>query len=78
MKTAISLPNDVFAQADALARRTQKSRSQLVCEALREYVSRHAEDEVTARLDRTLGALDEAPDGFVAAAAARTLEQSEW
>ena len=78
MKTAISLPQDVFEQADALARRTRRSRSQLVAEALREYVSRHAEDEITAQLDRTVGALSEPPDGFVAAAAARTLEQVEW
>jgi metal-responsive CopG/Arc/MetJ family transcriptional regulator len=78
MKTAISLPQDVFEQADALARRTRKSRSQLVCEALREYVSRHAEDEVTGQLDRTLALLSEPPDAFLAAAVQRTLEQSEW
>jgi len=48
MKTAISIPDDIFAQADALARVLKTSRSDLYTRAVREYVARHGEDEVTA------------------------------
>jgi metal-responsive CopG/Arc/MetJ family transcriptional regulator len=36
MKTAVSIPDDVFEGAERLARRTKKSRSQLFSDALRE------------------------------------------
>jgi len=49
MKTAVSIPDEVFESAERLARRTKKSRSQVFSDALREYVARHAPDEVTAQ-----------------------------
>ena len=51
MKTAISIPDDVFTRADALARELKQSRSQLYTRAVREYVARHSADEVTAALN---------------------------
>src|SRR4051812_18924866 len=47
MKTAVSLPDRVYREAEGYARRTRKSRSQLYAEALAEYLARHAPDEVT-------------------------------
>jgi predicted CopG family antitoxin len=47
MKTAISIPDDVFAGAERLAKRTKKSRSQLFSDAVREYLARHTAEEVT-------------------------------
>ena len=47
LKTAISIPDAVFEGAERLARRTRKSRCQLFSDALREYLARHAADEVT-------------------------------
>ncbi|MBI2898164.1 MAG: ribbon-helix-helix protein, CopG family [Deltaproteobacteria bacterium] len=41
MKTAVSLPDDLFADADACARRLKLSRSGLLAAALREYLARH-------------------------------------
>lgn len=79
MKTAISVPDDLFAQADRLARRTHRSRSELYSTALREYVARHAPDEVTEGLDRVLADVDQAAgDPFARAAARATLESAEW
>ncbi len=79
MKTAVSVPDDLFAQVDRLARRSRRSRSEVYSAALREYVARHAPDEVTARLDAVVA---EAGDGesadFSARAARRTLESDEW
>ncbi len=78
MKTAVSLPDDVFERVERLARRTKKSRSQLYSEALREYVARHAPEEVTESMDRVCAELGRTTDEFVSAAARRTLEKSEW
>jgi predicted transcriptional regulator len=79
MKTAVSVPDDLFAQVDRLARRSRRSRSEVYSAALREYVARHAPDEVTAGLDSVLAALGQPADGdFTTAAGRRTLESSEW
>jgi metal-responsive CopG/Arc/MetJ family transcriptional regulator len=77
MKTAISLPDDVFHAAERHARRTRKSRSQLYAEALSEYLTRHAPDEVTAAMNRVVDAV-EPTDAFVSEAARRTLKRTEW
>jgi antitoxin MazE6 len=83
MKTAISIPDDVFRGAERLARQTKKSRSQLYGDAVREYLARHSREEVTEAMDRVCAGLaaerDEvAPDEFASAAARRTLARTEW
>ena len=78
MKTAVSLPDEVFREAERQARRTKKSRSQLYAEALSEYLARHAPDEVTEAMNRIVDQLSEPTDAFVSAAGRRILERSEW
>ncbi len=78
MKTAVSIPDDVFARAERLARRSKKSRSKLFADAVREYVARHAPEDVTEAMDRVWAELGNPRDGFVRSAARRTLERSEW
>jgi len=78
MKTAISVPDVVFREAEQLARRLHKSRSQLYSEAVAEYLARHDADDVTAAMDRVCDALDTRLEPDLAAAARRTLERSEW
>jgi metal-responsive CopG/Arc/MetJ family transcriptional regulator len=78
MKTAVSIPDDVFQGAERLARQTKKSRSQLFSEALREYIQRHASDDVTSAMDRVCAELNTRKDDFVSSAALRVLERSEW
>ncbi len=78
MKTAISLPDDVFEEAERLARRLRKSRSQLYSHALTEYVARHAPDRVTEAMDQVCTELGSQPDPFVSTASRRILERSEW
>jgi predicted transcriptional regulator len=79
MKTAVSVPDDLFAQADRLARRSNRSRSEVYSAALREYLARHAPDEVTAGLDAALAGIGQ-PDSrdFTGAAARRTVASSAW
>jgi len=78
MKTAVSLPDDLFAEAERLARRLKKSRSKVYGEAIGEYVARHDPDLVAKKLDEVLSALEEPRDEFVAVATRRMLERSDW
>jgi metal-responsive CopG/Arc/MetJ family transcriptional regulator len=78
MKTAVSIPDEVFEQAEALARRARTSRSELYARALSEYVARHAPNEVTEAMNRALDQVDEAQDKFVSRSARRTLERADW
>jgi len=78
MKTAVSIPDEVFRDAERLARRARKSRSRVFSDALREYVARHAPDRVTEAMDRVCAQVGEQKDPFGAAAARRVLESTEW
>ena len=78
MKTAVSIPDQVFEQAERLARRTRKSRSHVFSDALREYIARHSPDDVTEAMNRVCGEVRGESDPFVAAAARQVLERSEW
>ena len=79
MKTAVSLPDELFHAAELHARRSSKSRSRLYADAVAEYLARYAPDEVTEAMDRVVDRLGEAAnDDFVARAAQKTLERSEW
>jgi hypothetical protein len=79
MKTAVSLPDQVFQAAERHAKRAHKSRSQLYAEALAEYLTRHAPEEVTEAMDRVVDQLGEQrTDPFVARAGRRILERTDW
>ncbi len=78
MKTAISVPDDVFESAERLARRERRSRSEIYSTAVREYVARHAPDEITDALDEVVADVGRSPEAFVARAGTRILEQSDW
>jgi metal-responsive CopG/Arc/MetJ family transcriptional regulator len=78
MKTAISVPDDVFESAERLARRERRSRSEIYSTAVREYVARHSPDEVTDALNRVVADVGSSTDPFVARAARRILQNTEW
>ncbi len=78
MKTAVSVPDDVFEGAERLARREGRSRSEVYSAALRDYVARREPDEITEALDRVVAEVGEGADPFVTAASRRTLESSTW
>ncbi|MBN1835925.1 MAG: hypothetical protein JW820_08740 [Spirochaetales bacterium] len=78
MKTAVSIPDSVFARTERFARRVRKSRSRVVSDALQEYLARHSPDEVTEGMDRAVGMIQEASDAFVTTAAKHILKRTEW
>ena len=79
MKTAVSIPDDVFDKAERLARKSGRSRSAVFGSALREYIARHAPDEITEAMNRVCAGVDGGrPDAFLRSAGRRVLEKSEW
>ena len=78
MKTTISVPDNLFEQAENLARESRKSRSRLYADALREYIARHHPDAVTEALDRVVDQFGHPKDEFVSETARRVLERCDW
>lgn len=54
MKTVVSIPDEVFEQAERLAAELATSRSQVYSRALRELLVRRAPDQLTAAMDRVV------------------------
>jgi metal-responsive CopG/Arc/MetJ family transcriptional regulator len=78
MKTAVSIPDEVFEGAERLARRTKRSRSRIFSDALKEYLARHTPEEVTEAMNKAFDEIGETKDPFVSSATRRVLERSEW
>jgi predicted transcriptional regulator len=80
VKTAISIPDELFEEADALARRTGKSRSELYADALREHLKRHGDAAITARLNDVYGSENVDPDErrWLDDVAAGIAERNPW
>jgi predicted transcriptional regulator len=78
MKIAVSVPDDVFEQAEQLARRMKRSRSAVYSRALAEYLARHTPDRVTEAMDRALAEIGESTDHLVRVASRRVLKRSDW
>jgi predicted transcriptional regulator len=78
MKTAVSIPDDLFKRADQLAQATGRSRSQLYAEALSAFLDETLGDPVTAALNRVYGE-QSAGDGELGVRAGRALiESGDW
>lgn len=75
MKIAVSLPDDLFAHADAMAERLGLNRSQLYARALEQFLAAHGEDPVTRALDD----LAASAEPFAGAAVGRRLiDEGAW
>ena len=78
MKTAISLPDELFAAADSLAGRLGVSRSELYATAVAEFLAKHTTSEITDRLNRVYATEESALDPAFRRAQARAIGPEEW
>ena len=78
MKTAISIPDEVFESADALATELGMSRSELYSLAVAEYVANHRPGDVTARLNEVYATEDSKLETSVRRADSRSVGRSQW
>jgi metal-responsive CopG/Arc/MetJ family transcriptional regulator len=62
MKTAVSLPDRLYEEAEKTAQSLGIPRSQLFAKALEEFIERHRRENVTERLNRVYS--EAAPDEF--------------
>ena len=78
MKTAVSIPDDIFERAERLASQERRSRSDVYAAALDEYLARHAREEITDTMNRVCDEVGDADDAFLAAAGRQVLDRVEW
>lgn len=75
VKTAVSIPDQLFADAEAAARRLGVSRSKLYARALEQFLAQQETDSVTARLDELA---EELEPGSGVAVGRRLIDQGLW
>ncbi len=78
MKTAISIPDDLFAAAEETAKRLALSRSELYCRAVRKFLEATRAGEITKKLDTVYSDDDVETIEFVKRASASVLRDQEW
>lgn len=79
MKTAVSIPDDVFQDVEKLVGKLKTSRSALYSRALKELLARHDADEITASIDRVIDEVGQGDDVKLARRnAARLAKRIEW
>ena len=78
MKTAVSLPEELFLSANELAERQGMSRSELYATAVSEYLAKHRDDDVTSKLNEAFADETSGLDPALRAAQARSVRSSEW
>lgn len=78
MKTAISLPDELFEAADSLAERLGVSRSELYARAMAEYLAKHRHGDLTERLNQVFADEPSGVHPSLRRAQARSVESGEW
>lgn len=78
MKTAISVPNDVFELSEKLAKKLKVSRSKIFAMGVKKLGEELEKDEVTARLNEFYGKEKAEIDPVIMKMAALSLPKEEW
>ena len=78
MKITLSIPDDLFASAEALAKRLGVSRSRMYASALQDFVAKHKSKGVTERLNAVYASHDGTFDETLRQIQARSLEKNTW
>jgi len=78
MKTAVSLPDDLFRQAEAIARRLRVSRSALYARAIADFLERERGNAITERLDNVYSGRAAKVDSALHGAQMGSLEKDAW
>jgi metal-responsive CopG/Arc/MetJ family transcriptional regulator len=78
MKTAISIPDDVFTSADRLAKRLRMSRSELYVRAVQLYIKECRHTGVKEKLNEVYAQEGESVDSGVLNAQAASIPSEEW
>ena len=78
MKTAISIPDSLFREAERLTKRLGIPRSQLYARALEEYLQRQRSKGIKEALDAVYGSEGSELEPDLAAGAYQVLAKEKW
>ncbi len=78
MKTAISIPDKLFRQADAAARKQKVSRSQLYATAVEAYLKQQDRDAIIRKVNEICALNGSALDPALERAQFEILEREDW
>ena len=78
MKTAVSLPDDLFRLAEQTARRLRVSRSKLYAEAIAEFLKQQDSSAITARLNDVYAVQAAKVDSRLHRAQLKSLAKDAW
>jgi metal-responsive CopG/Arc/MetJ family transcriptional regulator len=78
MKTAVSIPDDVYKRAEEFAQRNKISRSSLYAVAVDVYVQQHFSNDITRKLNDVYSSSDNALDPVLDKMQMLSLDKEEW
>jgi metal-responsive CopG/Arc/MetJ family transcriptional regulator len=78
VKTAISLPDPVFQEAEALAQKLGMSRSELYTQALKAYMQRYNQDRILYKLNEVYSEESSELDPVLAKMQFLSLPHEDW
>ena len=80
MKTAVYIPDDIYAIAEKIAKKKKMTRSKLYAAAIKEYIEGYFSENITEKLNAVYSNEDETMklDKMLYAAQLDILEKDEW
>jgi metal-responsive CopG/Arc/MetJ family transcriptional regulator len=78
MKTAISLPDPIFEEAESLARQLGVSRSELYTKALKAYLQKYSQDQTLNKLNQIYSEESSDPDPVLTKIQFMSLPREDW
>jgi metal-responsive CopG/Arc/MetJ family transcriptional regulator len=78
MKTAISLPDELFAAADQYAQEKEMTRSELYASALREYLGRHRMENLTEKINVAMNEIKMGSEEMYKGSGMRSIRELTW
>ena len=78
MKTAISIPDKLFAAADQYAKNHGFSRSNLYSKAIAQFLEHHPADHITNQLNKVYKGKKSKLNSIVASLQFHSIEKEEW
>lgn len=78
MKTAISIPDELFKAADQYAKSHGLSRSQLYAEAVAQFLEKHPADHITKQLNEIYSAESAKLDDTIRTMQFSSIDKEEW
>jgi metal-responsive CopG/Arc/MetJ family transcriptional regulator len=78
MKTAISVPDDVFELSERLAKKLKVSRSQIFAMGVKKMGEEYDEEEIIARINAVCKEVDTSLDPAVRNYQSKIVQREEW